>query len=138
MSDGQLAHKDAPNAWSSAAVLVAHGAFLAACGCYGAASKNWAPEVMHSAHAGIGAGTALVVCAILAVIGVRKLYMIGVHVALLLQVVFIGVFTLQAYKSYGNPAKADRFPLFVVMALGSVAGLAGMYLCKPKKEKKQD
>ena len=63
--------------------------------------------------------------------------MIGVHVGLLLQLAFTGVFTMQAYKSYGVPGKADRFPLFVVMGLGSVAALGLMMKYKPKKKKPQ-
>ena len=54
---------------------------------------------------------------------------------LLLQVLFTGVFALQAYKSYGVPEKADRFPLFVVMGIGSIAALGMMRLNKPKKKK---
>ena len=66
---------------------------------------------MHSAYAGAGGGAALVVCGLLSVSGSYKLYMIGVHVALLLQALFIIVFALQGYRSYGVPEKADRFPL---------------------------
>eukprot|EP00928_Gymnodinium_smaydae_P050022 TRINITY_DN33638_c0_g1_i1.p2 TRINITY_DN33638_c0_g1~~TRINITY_DN33638_c0_g1_i1.p2 ORF type:complete len:136 (+),score=32.63 TRINITY_DN33638_c0_g1_i1:68-475(+) len=119
----------------AAALLVLHGIFLAACGCYGAHSHGWKKEVMHSAYAGLGGCGALTACALLTASGKRKLTAIGVHVALLLQLVFTGVFALQAKKSYGDPKKADRFPLFVVMCLGSVTALGGMLICKPKKKK---
>jgi len=49
--------------------------------------------------------------------------------------VFVLVFGIQARKSYGVPEKADRFPLFVLMGVGSVMGLAFMILLKPKKKK---
>ena len=50
---------------------------------------------MHSAYAGAGGGAALVVCGLLSVSGSYKLYMIGVHLALLLQLLFVFVFALQ-------------------------------------------
>lgn len=50
---------------------------------------------MHSAYAGAGGGAALVVCGLLSVLGSYKLYMIGVHLALLLQLLFVLVFALQ-------------------------------------------
>ena len=49
---------------------------------------------------------------------------------------FTGVFALQTYKSYGVPAKADRFPLFVAMTAGSVIALGLMRALKPKPKKK--
>mmetsp|Transcript_23260 Transcript_23260/g.65071 ORF Transcript_23260/g.65071 Transcript_23260/m.65071 type:complete len:137 (+) Transcript_23260:69-479(+) len=133
MSDGSAG---TPSAAPCAAVLAAHGVFLAACGCYGAHSHGWAKPAMHSAYAGLGGMAALGVCALLTASGVKKLYMIGVHLALLLQAVFCFVFCLQAYKSHADPAKADRFALFVLMGAGSVAGLGLMVVLKPKKKKK--
>ena len=125
---------DRPNATPTACVLAGHGILLAACGVYGAWSHDFAPKAMHSAYAGIGGCVALSVCSLLSIGGTKKLYMIGVHLGLLLQLVFIGVFGLQAYRSYGVPEKADRFPLFVVMGLGSVAALGLMRVLKPKKK----
>ena len=115
---------------------------------------------MHSAYAGAGGGGVLVVCSLLSVSGSYRLYMIGVHVALLLQLLFIFVFALQvppadqqgtipstlaytsmphvfaqAYKSYGVPEKQDRFPLFVAMGVGSVVALGLMKVFKPKKKR---
>eukprot|EP00434_Breviolum_minutum_P019654 symbB.v1.2.017335.t1/scaffold1345.1/size124088/5 len=60
---------------------------------------------------------------------------IGVHLALVLMLVFIAVFGFQAFKSFGNPEKFDRLVLFVVMGLGSVVALAKAISMKPKKEK---
>ena len=51
------------------------------------------------------------------------------------QVIFTGVFGMQAYRSYGVPEKQDRFPLFVLMGTGSVLALGMMRLLKPKKPK---
>ena len=90
---------------------------------------------MHSAYAGFGCGGVLAVCALMSISGSYKLYMIGVHIALLLQLLFIVVFGMQAFRSYGVPEKADRFPLFVAMGAGSVVALGLMVALKPKKKK---
>lgn len=122
-----------PNAAPVAGVLAAHGAFLGGCGLYGAYMSKW--TAMHSLYAGAGGGLALAACGLLSIGGTKKRYMIGVHIGLLLQLLFTGVFGLQAYKSYGVPEKADRFPLFVVMGAGSVVALVLMRLLKPPKKK---
>lgn len=67
---------DVPNATPVAGTLVVHGAYLAACGCIGAASGGWAPKVMHSAYAGLASCAALCVCAALTVSGTRARYMV--------------------------------------------------------------
>ena len=128
---------DVPNALPVAGVLVMHGAFLAACGAYGAALNDWAPKAMHSLYAGLGGGSALAACAAMSVIGNRKLYMIGVHVGLLLQLLFTRVISVQAYKAYAVLEKvADgRFALFCVMGVGSMSALVLMRVFKPKKKK---
>ena len=63
--------------------------------------------------------------------------MIGVHLGLMLQLIFGGVFGLQAFRSYGVPEKADRFPLFVAMFTGSVVALGLMRVLKPKPKPKK-
>lgn len=125
--------EDLPNAAPVARVLAGHGLFLAACGAYGAAKSGW--TAMHSLYAGAGGGVLLALCGLLSVGGTKKKYMIGVHVGLLLQLVFTGVFTLQSFRSFGVPEKADRFPLFVVMGAGSAAALVLMRVLKPEKKK---
>ena len=116
-------------------VLASHGLFLAGCGLYGYKMSGFAAKAMHSAWAGLGACAALGVCSALSISGSRALYMVGVHAGLLLQLVFSGVFGLQAFRSYGVPEKADRFPLFVVMGAGSLGALYLMIKLKPKKKK---
>jgi hypothetical protein len=133
----EVQKKEAPSAIGCAIVLVAHAIFLSACGCWGASSKGWAKEVMHSAYAGVGSGASLVLCAILTISGNFKLYMIGVHLALLLQGLFVLVFGIQSFRSFGVPSKEDRFPLFVVMCIGSLMMLVQMILLKPKKKKEE-
>ena len=117
-------------------VLLLHALFLAGCGYYGAASHDFAPKAMHSLYSGAGGGGVLLLCAIMSVSGSYKAYMIGVHIGLILQLTFTGVFAVQSYRSFGVPEKADRHYLFVLMAAGSAAALYGMMKFKPKKEKK--
>ena len=100
------ADEERPNAAPVASVLAVHGGYLAACGAYGAKISGW--TAMHSLYAGAAVALRLR-CGLLSVGGTKKKYMIGVHIGLLLQLLFTGVFTLQAYKSYGVPEKADRF-----------------------------
>lgn len=52
------------------------------------------------------------------------------------QALFVGVFALQSWRSYGIPEKADRHPLFVVMTVACVMGLGAMIALKPKSKKK--
>ena len=99
---GKMA-EDRPNVTATALVCVANGVLLTVCGVYGAALHEFAPKAMHSAYAGGAGGAALIVCAAMAAAPSKKLYMVGVHVALLLQLIFIVAFTVQAYKSHGVP-----------------------------------
>ena len=115
-------------------VLLIQGIFLAACGVYGAHAGGWEHKVLHSAYAGVGCGLFLFVCA-----GVTRSsqHTIGIHLALLGQVIFVGVFARQIFKSYGVPEKADRLPLFVLMAVGSAIALAAIIMInfKPRTGK---
>ena len=91
---------------------------------------------MHSLYMGAGGGALLAIFGGMSVSGTKKMYMIGVHMGLLFQLLFTGVFTLQAYKSYGVPGKESRFPLFVIMGAGSGLALVMMRLLKPAKKTK--
>ena len=114
-------------------------------GWYGAHSHGYAAAVMHSLYAGIGSGTAMLGCAVGATgaapakgaPGYKK-WMIAVHLGLMFNALFAGVFALQYARARGNPAKAARAPLFLVMALGSAAALAATVRLKPKKKTEQD
>jgi hypothetical protein len=56
----------------------------------------------------------------------------GVHIDLLLAGLFSLVFARQTWACYA-PAKMDRFPLFVILTLGSVCHVAAMLAKKPRK-----
>jgi hypothetical protein len=115
--------------------MAVHGAFLAACGYYGASSHDFSPQAMHSLYSGAGGGGALALFAAISMMPSRKMYMIGVHLGLLLQALFAIVFAVQIVKSYGHPEKADRVVLFSVMLGGTVLALFAMKALKPKKPK---
>ena len=108
--------------------------FLSGCGYFGAAQHEFAPKAMHSLYAGTGAGAALAVCGLLAISGSYKLYMIGVHLALLLEALFLVVFGAQAFRSYGVPEKEDRLPLFTAMFTGTFVAILALRILKPKKK----
>ena len=90
---------------------------------------------MHSLYSGAGGGLALALFAALSMLPSRKMYMIGVHLGLLLQLLFAIVFSVQIFKSYGDPEKADRLLLFCVMLGGTLLALGAMKALKPKKPK---
>ena len=125
-----------PNAAPVAIVMFVYGAFLLGTGFYGAMSHDFAPKAMHSLYAGAGGAIAMAAASAATIVPNRKSYMIGVHVGLLLQLVFTVVFAVQAVRSFGNPEKADRLALFCVMLLGSVAALIAMRMYKPKAKAK--
>jgi len=117
-------------------MLIFYGLFLVVCGSAGAWLHNFEKKAMHSLYAGLGGSLAMLACGLFAASNIKVLVAIGVHLALVLMLIFIAVFSIQAFKSYGNPEKFDRLVLFVVMGLGSGVALAKAISMKPKKEKK--
>ena len=113
-----------------------YGLFLVACGGAGAWLHNWEKKAMHSLYAGLGGCVSMVICGILAASNIKILVAVGVHLALVLMLVFIVVFGVQAFKSTGDPDKFDRLVLFLVMGIGSAMALGKAISMKPKKEKK--
>mmetsp|Transcript_6581 Transcript_6581/g.19426 ORF Transcript_6581/g.19426 Transcript_6581/m.19426 type:complete len:130 (-) Transcript_6581:43-432(-) len=126
---------------SVAAVLIGYGGFLGACGWYGAAAHDYAPKVMHSLYAGAGSGLAMALCGLGSFGSPQKgeagykRWMIAVHLGLMGNALFLAVFGLQWFRATRDPAKADRAPLFLVMAAGSAMALAALVKLKPKKKK---
>eukprot|EP00931_Biecheleriopsis_adriatica_P109416 TRINITY_DN8367_c0_g1_i1.p2 TRINITY_DN8367_c0_g1~~TRINITY_DN8367_c0_g1_i1.p2 ORF type:complete len:127 (+),score=27.80 TRINITY_DN8367_c0_g1_i1:65-445(+) len=116
-------------------MLMMYGAFLGVCGTAGSALHNWEKKAMHSMYAGLGGLVAMFVCGLLASSGAKVPVAIGVHLALVLILLFIIVFSVQTFKSAGDPAKFDRMILFIVMGVGSATALAKAISMKPKKVK---
>lgn len=113
-------------------LIATYGLFLIIGGCWGALTTG----AMHSLYGGVGGGALVFFCSFLASFSSdRKCVAAGVHLDLLLAALFAAVFAMQTYKAYGVPEKADRFPLFVILVLGSVSHLFAMIKLKPRKEK---
>mmetsp|Transcript_5190 Transcript_5190/g.15419 ORF Transcript_5190/g.15419 Transcript_5190/m.15419 type:complete len:98 (+) Transcript_5190:1-294(+) len=92
---------------------------------------------MHALYGGLAGGALIFFCYFLtSFTSDRKCVAAGVHLDLLLAAVFTVVFGLQSYKAYGVPAKMDRFPLFVILGLGSICHIGAMMLKKPRKDDK--
>lgn len=114
------AAKQAPTfaaAMPSAAVCAANG--LALAGFLG--TDNFASA---------GTAASLITCAGLTACGVYKPYMIGVHVALLLQATAVGVCGARAAHAVWNGGAAEKWAL---ACASCIAGLGGLKLAKPKK-----
>eukprot|EP00933_Yihiella_yeosuensis_P068994 TRINITY_DN7506_c8_g1_i1.p1 TRINITY_DN7506_c8_g1~~TRINITY_DN7506_c8_g1_i1.p1 ORF type:complete len:125 (-),score=42.07 TRINITY_DN7506_c8_g1_i1:56-430(-) len=117
------------------ALLAMYGTFLAVCGTAGAALHGWEKKAMHSMYAGLGGFAAMLFCSILSAMESKVPVAIGVHVALILILVFVAVFGIQAYRSFGDDSKFDRLVLFIIMGAGSVVALAKAISMKPKSKK---
>ena len=78
------------------------------------------------------------ICGALVLSSSFTLYMIGVHLAILLNVIFALVFGIQGYRSYTSDDlnKQERFPLFLAMALGTLLALICAQKFKPVSKKK--
>lgn len=107
-----------PEVLPSAAVMAAHGLMLAGCGMAGAGPI------------GTATGLTMLTCAGLTCAGSMPAYMVGVHVALLVQLVSASGFAVQAARSSLVP------PVWSAMSVSSAAAFGAMYKLKPKKEKK--
>lgn len=105
-----------------AAAFAAHGLFFATAG-YGAG------------FFGAATGTALVACAAATVAGGYKSYMIGVHSALLLQLLAGGVYGFQACRACFVPAMHGELSHYATLVASSVGALFAEMKLKPKKGK---
>ena len=93
---------------------------------------------MHGVIAG-GVGAALMtVMGLMAASKNQTTGMIGVHIGMLLPVLFAAVFTKQAIKNFPIRDTDARFYLFVLMTLGSLASFMTILEHKPKKEKRTE
>ena len=120
-------------------LMYAYAVFLVVCGLV----------AYFMAPSGAGAGTALIVPSIAAALVVicaamagslhrnRKLGMIGIHVGLVLPLLFAAAFAHRAYKAFGGGAgKHYLFVILVIMAVGSVIAFVGLLMTRPKPEQR--
>ena len=59
---------------------------------------------------------------------------IGIHIGLVLPVIFGGVFAWRASNNASKPEKLYLFMLLLVMAVGSAAAFVLLLKAKPKKD----
>merc|ERR1712100_61914 len=112
-------------------LCMVYGAFLGVCGTVGAAMHGFEKKAMHSMYAGLGGLVSMLICGVLAATEKKVPVAIGVHIALILMVLFLAVFGIQAYKSFGHKEKFDRMVLFIIMGIGSAIALARAIGMKP-------
>jgi hypothetical protein len=60
--------------------------------------------------------------------------MIGIHVGLILPLIFAGLFGWRAYKAYADPAKLYLAIILAIMTLGSVLAFGLLLRARPKAE----
>jgi hypothetical protein len=118
----------------SPAILFAYAAFLAACGFAAFAMSGFAANARTALIVGFGTAVVIAVCAALAgmIHKNRAAGMIGIHVGLILPLIFAGLFGWRAYKAYADPAKLYLAVILAIMALGSVMVFALLLRSRPK------
>mmetsp|Transcript_60703 Transcript_60703/g.162482 ORF Transcript_60703/g.162482 Transcript_60703/m.162482 type:complete len:146 (-) Transcript_60703:80-517(-) len=101
-----------------------YGVIMAALGAVGAGIHGFEKKAMHSLYAGLGCLMFMLSCSALLKFSNHKTgAMVAGVVSVAGELVCLVVFVLQAVKSRTDPAKQDRFYLFVVMAVCTAAGL---------------
>lgn len=118
----------------SSRLMLAYAAFLVICGAI--AFFMAPPNAKASTALIVSAGTAtlMVICAAMAASLQRKrtLGMIGIHVGLVLPLVFAILFGVRGYGAFSNPEKRYLAIILTVMAIGSVIAFVLILLTRPK------
>lgn len=110
-------------------IIMTYGVFLLVAGVWGAVTTG----ALHSLYGGTFFGCAVLFCAFLASFtSDNKCVAAGVHIDLAIAAVLSLVFAAQAYKSY-VPSRMDRFPLFLILTLGSLSHVGAMFAKKPRR-----
>ena len=118
------------------AILYLYAAFLAICGFAAFAMSGFAANARTALVVGFGTAVVMIIFGFLA--GMkhknRAAGMIGIHVGLLLPLVFAVLFGWRAYKAYADPAKLYLAIILAIMALGSVVVFGLLLSARPKPE----
>jgi hypothetical protein len=116
--------------------MIVYAAFLAGCGFLAFAMSGFAANARTALFVGFGTAVVMVMCGLLA--GVikknRSAGMIGIHVGLILPLIFAGLFGWRAFKAYADPAKLYLAIILAIMALGSVLVFGLLLRARPKSE----
>jgi hypothetical protein len=112
--------------------------FLAVCGfaAFGLAGFDWA-HAKTALIVGLGTAAVIVVCALLAGMLARNRAagMIGIHLGLVLPLLFAAMFAWRAYKTFDTGGDEKRYLAIVltVMAAGSLIAFIAILMTRPKK-----
>jgi len=117
-------------------ILYLYAAFLAACGLAAFAMSGFAANARTALIVGFGTAIIIALCAWLAsMIHKQKTAgMIGIHVGLILPLIFAVLFGWRAYKAYGDPSGGKLYLAIIlaIMALGSVIVFGLLLRARPK------
>jgi hypothetical protein len=111
-----------------------YAGFLAICGFAAFAMSGFASNARTAVIVGCGTAIVMFICGVLAgMIHKNKAAgMIGIHVGLLLPLVFACLFGWRAYKAYNDPAKLYLAVILAIMAAGSVIVFGLLVSARPK------
>lgn len=117
----------------SPVILAGYAVFLAACGFAAYAMSGFAANARTALIVGFGTAVVIGVCALLArmIQSNKAAGMIGIHLGLILPLIYAGLFGWRAFKSYADPAKLYLAVILVIMALGSVIVFAMLLKARP-------
>jgi hypothetical protein len=131
-----LWHKDV--AMPTPILMVVYVAFLATCGVVAFAMSGFASNARTSLIVGFGTAAVMVTCGWLASMIKRNKAagMIGIHVGLILPLIFAGLFGWRAYKAYADPSGGKLYlaTILSIMALGSILAFGLLLSARPKVE----
>ena len=117
----------------SPAILYVYAAFLAICGLVAFAMSGFAANARTALIVGFGTAIVIAICAALA--GMfhrnRTAGMIGIHVGLVLPLIFAILFGWRAWQAYADPAKLYLAVILAIMALGSVIAFIMVLRTRP-------
>ncbi len=115
-------------------LLYLYAAFLAACGFAAFAMSGFASNAKTALIVGFGTAIVIAICGFLAgmIHKNRGAGMIGIHVGLILPLIFAGLFAWRAYKAYADPANLYLAVILAIMALGSVIVFGLLLSARPK------
>ena len=118
------------------AILLGYAAFLAICGFVAFAMSGFAANARTALIVGCGTAVVIAICGVMAgmIHRNRTAGMIGIHVGLVLPLLFAGAFGFRAYSTFngGVPEKRYLAIILSVMAVGSILAFIAMLMMRPK------
>lgn len=113
-----------------------YAGFLAACGFAAFAMSGFAANARTALIVGCGTAFVMIICGVLAgMIHRNKMAgMIGIHLGLILPLIYAGLFGWRAWQAYADPAKLYLAVILAIMALGSVIVFGWLLSVRPKAD----